>query len=137
MTSYELYYRKFERQPQSERPSLTFNPQMEEISETLETAYIEMNPYHSMIEPISTGILEINSIIRMDQTSVNTPTKTPVKSTNIETINNSTNTETLFNSINTGILVNSINPDPFKYPGYHQSHTRKKNVLDVDLTTKV
>ena len=73
----------------------------------------------------------------MDQISVNTPTKTPVNSTNIETLDNITNTETLVNSINTGILFNSVNPDTFKDPGHHQYHTWKKILLDVDLTKKV
>ena len=73
----------------------------------------------------------------MDQISVNTPTKTPVNSTNTETLDNSTTIETLFNSINTVIVVNRINPDPFKDPEYHQYNTSKKTVLDVYLTTYV
>ena len=52
MTSYEIDYIRFERQPQSEQISLTFTPKMEEIFETLETADIDMNPSHSIIEPI-------------------------------------------------------------------------------------
>ena len=54
-----------------------------------------------------------NKFIRMDQISANTPTKTPVNSTNTETLVNSTNTETLFNS---------TYQDPFKDPVLHQSH---------------
>ena len=51
-TSFELEFRRFERQPQSNHPSITFTPKTEEIFETLETADIDMNPSHSMIEPI-------------------------------------------------------------------------------------
>ena len=52
MTSYELYYRSFERQPQSKQLPLTFTLKMEEIFETLEAAYIDINPLHSVIESI-------------------------------------------------------------------------------------
>ena len=52
MTPFELDYRNFERQPQSEQLSIIFNPPMEEIFVILETADIEMNPSHSIIEPI-------------------------------------------------------------------------------------
>ena len=52
MNPFELNYRRFERQPQIQHLSLTFSPIIEEIFETLETADIDMTPYHSMIEPI-------------------------------------------------------------------------------------
>ena len=77
MTSYELEYRRFERQPQINQLYLTFTPKMEERFETLDTADIDMNPYHSIIEPIVNRNFG-NTL----QISVNTPTKTPVNSTN-------------------------------------------------------
>ena len=52
MTPYELDYIICERQPQIKQLPLTLTPKMEEISETLETAYIDMIPSHSSIEPI-------------------------------------------------------------------------------------
>ena len=42
----------FERPPQSDHLSIIFTPKMEEIFETLETLDLDMNSYHSMIEPI-------------------------------------------------------------------------------------
>ena len=51
-TSHDIDYRRFERQPQSEQLPLKFTPKTEKIFETLETADIDMNPPHSMIEPI-------------------------------------------------------------------------------------
>ena len=51
-TSFEINFRNFERQPQSEQLSIIFNPPMEEIYVILDTADIEMTPSHSMIEPI-------------------------------------------------------------------------------------
>ena len=56
----------------------------------------------------------------MDQISVNTPKKIPVRSTNTKTLDNSIITETLANGINAEILVNGINPDTFKHPGHLQ-----------------
>ena len=50
-------------------------------------------PSLQSLNQLSTGILAIYPNIRMDQISINTPTKIPVNSTNIETIVNSTNTE--------------------------------------------
>ena len=44
MTPFELDYRKFERQPQSQQLSLTFTKTFEEIFETLDTADIDINP---------------------------------------------------------------------------------------------
>ena len=52
MTSFELDFRRFERQPQSEKLSIIFTPSMEIIFETIETVYIEMNLPHSIFEPI-------------------------------------------------------------------------------------
>ena len=92
MNPFELYYRRFELHPQIQQLFLSFTPKMEEIFETLETADIYMNPSHSIIKAFSTGILEIHSNIRMDQISVNSPTKTPVNSNNTETLVNLTNT---------------------------------------------
>ena len=52
MTYFEIYYKRFEHQPQSNQLSIIFTPSMEVIFETLKTADIEMNLYHSIIEPI-------------------------------------------------------------------------------------
>ena len=52
MTSFEIYFRRFEGHPQSEQLSIIFNPSMELKFETLETSYIDMNPSNSIIEPI-------------------------------------------------------------------------------------
>ena len=52
MTSYELDYRRFERQPQRKQLYVTFTPKIKEIFETIETADIDTNQYNSIIEPI-------------------------------------------------------------------------------------
>ena len=52
MTPFDIYYRKFERYTQSQKLYITFNPTIEEIFETLDTADIYMTPSHSIIEPI-------------------------------------------------------------------------------------
>ena len=52
MAYFELDFRGFERQPQSEQISITFTPSMENIFETLETADVDMNPSQSIIGPI-------------------------------------------------------------------------------------
>ena len=52
MTSFEIEFRRFERQPQSNQLSIIFTPSMELIFETLETADIDSNPPNSIIEPI-------------------------------------------------------------------------------------
>ena len=52
MTSFELDFRRFERQPQSKQLSIIFTHSMERICETLEIYDIDMNTYHSMIENI-------------------------------------------------------------------------------------
>ena len=52
MNLFELGFRRFELQPQSNQLSIIFNPSMELIFETLETADVDMNPSHSMIESI-------------------------------------------------------------------------------------
>ena len=52
MPPFELYYRKFERLPQIKQLSTNFNPTIKEVFETLDTAYIDMISYSSMIEPI-------------------------------------------------------------------------------------
>ena len=64
-----------------------------------------MDLYHSIIEPILTGTLEISSTIRMVQINVNAPKQIPVSSIKTETIDKIMITETLANSINTEILV--------------------------------
>ena len=45
MTSFELNFGKFERQPQRDQLSIIFRPSIEIIFETLETADIDMHPY--------------------------------------------------------------------------------------------
>ena len=52
MNYFQLDFRRFERQPQSEQFSIIFTPPMELIFETTDTDDIEMNPSHSMIDPI-------------------------------------------------------------------------------------
>ena len=52
MTSFELDFRRFKRQPQSDQLSIIFTPSMELIFGILETADIDMNQYHSIIETI-------------------------------------------------------------------------------------
>ena len=49
---FEIYYEKFERQPQILQLPPTFKPKIEYIFEILETSDIYMNPHHQMIEPI-------------------------------------------------------------------------------------
>ena len=44
MASFEQYYRRFERQSQSNQLSIVFIPSAEVIFETLETSDIDMNP---------------------------------------------------------------------------------------------
>ena len=52
MTPFELDYIKFERLPQIHQLSTTFTSTIEEVFETLDTAYINMISLNSMIEPI-------------------------------------------------------------------------------------
>ena len=52
MTPFEIDYSTFGRQPKIQQLSLMFTPKIEEIFETRETSYIDINPSHSMIEPI-------------------------------------------------------------------------------------
>ena len=52
ITPFDLDYRRFERQPQSQQLPLPFTPKIEEIYEILETSDLYMTPSHSMIEPI-------------------------------------------------------------------------------------
>ena len=49
MTYFELDFRRFERQPQSDQLSIIFTPSMEVIFGALKTLDIDMNPSHSMI----------------------------------------------------------------------------------------
>ena len=51
-TSFELDFKRFERQPQRNQLSIIFTPSIELIFETLETAEIDINPYHLFIDPI-------------------------------------------------------------------------------------
>ena len=53
MTYLELYFRRFECQTQSSQISIIFNSSIELIFETLETADIDINPSHSIIDPIA------------------------------------------------------------------------------------
>ena len=52
MNSFQLDFIRFERHPQSYQLYIIFNPSMELILENTQTADIDMNPYHSMIEHI-------------------------------------------------------------------------------------
>ena len=52
MIYFEVDFRRFERQPQSDQLSIIFTPLMELILEPLDTVDIYINPYHLMIEPI-------------------------------------------------------------------------------------
>ena len=52
MTPFELYYRRFERLPQIQQLSITFNPTIEEVFETLDKTYIHTTSSHSIIETI-------------------------------------------------------------------------------------
>ena len=52
MTSFYIDFRLLEHQPQKYQLSIIFTPSMEVILETLEKLDIDMNPSHSMIEPI-------------------------------------------------------------------------------------
>ena len=52
MTSFELDFRKFECQSQSDQLSIILTPSIELIFEALETDDIEMYPSHSMLDPI-------------------------------------------------------------------------------------
>ena len=49
MTYFDLDFREFERQPQSNQLLIMLTPSMELISETLETTDIDMHPSHSVI----------------------------------------------------------------------------------------
>ena len=46
MTSFDICFRRFERQPQSDQLSIIFTPSMEVISETMEISDIDTNPPH-------------------------------------------------------------------------------------------
>ena len=52
MTYFEIYFIRFECQPQSDQLSIILTPSIELIFKNLETSDIEMNPSHSIIEPI-------------------------------------------------------------------------------------
>ena len=52
MTTFELYYRRFERLPQRHKISTIFYSTIEEFFETLKTAYIDITTAHSIIESI-------------------------------------------------------------------------------------
>ena len=49
MTIFELDYRRFKRNPQSKKISLTFTTKIEEMFETLETENIDMTPSNLII----------------------------------------------------------------------------------------
>ena len=52
MIYFEIYFRRFGRQPKSDQLSIIFTPSMEVIFDNIETADVGMNPYHSTIKPI-------------------------------------------------------------------------------------
>ena len=52
MTSFDIEFRRFDRQPQSNQLSIIFIASMEVIFETIGTAYIYMNPSHLTIKLI-------------------------------------------------------------------------------------
>ena len=52
ITSFEIDFRRFEHKQKSDQLSITLTPSMEGIFETTGTADIDINPSHSMIEPI-------------------------------------------------------------------------------------
>ena len=52
MNTFELYYRNFGRLPQSHHRYTILKSTVEEVFETLETAYLDKSTDHSMIEPI-------------------------------------------------------------------------------------
>ena len=137
MTSFELDFRRFERQSQSDQLSNIFTPSMEVILETLETTDIEMNPPHSMIEPI------VNRKFRNMFHHQNVPNQHQRTKKNAIQKYQHINTRQQYQHRNTGqhhqhiILVNNVKTDPSKYPGHLRSHTWSKTVLDVDLTAKV
>ena len=137
MTSFDIEFRRFERHPKGDQLSIIFTPSIELIFETLETADIDMNPYHSMIETIFNRNLG-NEFHHQNGTNQHKKTtKTPVSNNNKAPQENSISKETLADNINTEILANSIKPDNYKDIEYLQSHTWKKMVLDVESTTKV
>ena len=52
MTSFEIYFRQFGRHPKRDQLYIILPPSMEIIFETIETADIYMNTFHSIIETI-------------------------------------------------------------------------------------
>ena len=52
MTPFQLYYRNFERLPQSHQIPTTFTPTIKEVSGNLDIADTYMTSSHSIIEPI-------------------------------------------------------------------------------------
>ena len=112
MNFFELVFRKFERQPQSDQLSITFNHSIELIPETMETADIDMNPSNSMIDPIVNRNFGNAFHHQNGPNQLITP---PLDNSNI--------TEALIKNISIDIIVNNINPDPSKYIENIQSHT--------------
>ena len=55
MTTFELEYRKFERNSQRQKPSTKFHFTIEDVFETLETSDVDMSTSHYMIDPIVNG----------------------------------------------------------------------------------
>ena len=104
-TSFELDFGKFEHQPQSDQLSIIFTPSIELIFKTLETAEIDLNPHHSMIDPIFNRKFE-NTCHHQNGPNQHQHTK---KMPAISTI-----TEKLVNNISIDVPVNNINPDPSK-----------------------
>ena len=123
MTSFELDFKRFEHQPQSDQLSEIFTPSMEGTFKTLQTADIDMNPSHSMIEPI------VNRNFRNTFHHQNVPNQRQHINKNASQRYQHSSTRQQYqhikpaNSINTEILVNSINPDPSKDIGHIKYHT--------------
>ena len=104
---------------------------MKLIFETLETAYIYINPSHSIIDPIVNRKFGNTFHHKNGKISVITATKNPVSNIITAQLDNIISKETLANNINIEILVNNINLDTSKDIEHLQSHIWKKIVLDV------
>ena len=86
ITTFEIYYRKFELLPQRHQPYTIFQSKIEEVFENLETADADMSTSHYIIEPIFNRYLVTHFTTRMDQINVNASIKKLVGSINTETI---------------------------------------------------
>ena len=137
MNSFKLNFRRFERHPQSDQLFIIFTHSIELIFLTLETALIDMNPLHSMIDPIVNKNFG-NKFHHQNGPNQRQHTKNISASNTITSpLDNSISTETLVNNVSIDILVNNINQDHPKDIEHLQSHTWKKMVLDLDSTSNV